>query len=290
MAVTRASNSGITTGTLKYESMLAGRLALPSIPTIGTATAGDGQASITFTPGSITGSTYTMLSTPGSITASGAASPIVVTGLTNDTAYTFQVRANNTTGSSDYSAASNSVTPFKPNSYESIATGTGTGSSSVITFSSIPQTYKHLQIRAIGKHTGNTFNETSIQIQFNGDTATNYTRHSLIGANSAASADGTASTASILVQNAFLSSRAGYANMFGIGIINILDYTSTAKAKTVRSIAGYDTNGEVNLPGRIVMNGGVWFATPAAITSITLTTISNSWTTTTQFMLYGIKG
>jgi hypothetical protein len=87
--------------------------ATPAIPTIGTATAGTQQASITFTPVSNAAS-YTMTSTPGNITATGTTSPIVVTGLTGGTPYTFKVKANNPFGSSGESAASNSVTPTSP--------------------------------------------------------------------------------------------------------------------------------------------------------------------------------
>jgi hypothetical protein len=88
---------------------------VPGAPTIGTATAGDTTASVAFTaPGSDGGSAitgYTVTSTPGSITASGASSPITITGLTNGTAYTFKVHATNAVGNSAQSAASNSVTP-----------------------------------------------------------------------------------------------------------------------------------------------------------------------------------
>lgn len=176
--------------------------------------------------------------------------------------------------------------------FESIATATGTGSSDTITFSSIPQTYKHLQLRVIGKRTGTGFTETSAQITFNGDVTSNYTRHGLLGNTTTASANATAPAASILVQNAFLPSDTAYANMHGVSIIDIYDYTSTTKNKTVRAISGYDTNGEVNLPGRLVLNSGLWFKTPEAITSITLKTSSGLqfWTTTSQFALYGIKG
>ena len=87
---------------------------MPSIPTIGTATAGNASASITFTPGGITGTSYTVLSTPGSFTGTGVSSPITVSGLSNGTAYTFQVKATNAVGDSLYSSASNSVTPVAP--------------------------------------------------------------------------------------------------------------------------------------------------------------------------------
>ena len=90
----------------------------PGAPTIGTATAGDGEATISFTaPSSDGGSpitSYTATSSPGGITEtlsqSGSGS-ITVTGLTNATAYTFTVTATNAIGTSVASAASNSVIP-----------------------------------------------------------------------------------------------------------------------------------------------------------------------------------
>lgn len=88
---------------------------VPGAPTIGTATAGDGQAAVTFTaPASnggaaITG--YTVTSNPGGLTGTGSGSPITVTGLTNGVAYTFTVTATNSAGTGAASAASNAVTP-----------------------------------------------------------------------------------------------------------------------------------------------------------------------------------
>jgi hypothetical protein len=88
----------------------------PNAPTIGTATAGDGQATITFTPPANNGgsaiTSYTVTSTPGGFTATGASSPLTVTGLTNGTAYTFTVTATNAVGTSVPSAASSIVEPL----------------------------------------------------------------------------------------------------------------------------------------------------------------------------------
>lgn len=88
---------------------------VPGAPTIGTATTGNALAVVRFTqPASNGGSAitnYTVTSTPGNFTGSGAGSPIAVPGLTNGTAYTFVVRASNAAGAGPASASSNSVTP-----------------------------------------------------------------------------------------------------------------------------------------------------------------------------------
>jgi hypothetical protein len=87
----------------------------PDAPSIGTATAGNAQASVTFTApvsdGGAIITSYTVTSTPGNFSASGSVSPITVTGLTNGTSYSFTVRATNIGGTSAPSSPSNSVTP-----------------------------------------------------------------------------------------------------------------------------------------------------------------------------------
>jgi hypothetical protein len=72
----------------------------------------NGQADVTFTlpAGSPAATSYTVTSSPGSYTASGASSPLSVTGLQSNTAYTFTVVATNAVGSSPASSASNSIT------------------------------------------------------------------------------------------------------------------------------------------------------------------------------------
>jgi uncharacterized protein (TIGR02145 family) len=111
---------------------------VPGAPTIGTATAGNTQAMVTFTaPGSNGGSAitgYTVTSSPGSITANGTASPITVTGLTNGTAYTFTVTATNANGNSSASSASNSVTPSTVPGAPTIGTATKGNAQATVTF------------------------------------------------------------------------------------------------------------------------------------------------------------
>lgn len=102
-------------GVMAKVTMPLSSATVPGAPTIGTATGGNAQASITFTAPAFNGgsaiTSYTATSSPGGFTASGASSPLVVTGLTNGTAYTFTVTATNIIGTGAPSAASNSVTP-----------------------------------------------------------------------------------------------------------------------------------------------------------------------------------
>ena len=91
----------------------------PDVPTIGTATGGNAQATVAFTVPAYTGKggavVYRAISTPSNIEATASSSPITVTGLSNGTSYTFQVRTETSYGvNSAYSSASNSVTPAVP--------------------------------------------------------------------------------------------------------------------------------------------------------------------------------
>jgi uncharacterized protein YhjY with autotransporter beta-barrel domain len=89
---------------------------VPGAPTAPNATAGDASAVVSFVAPLFTGGAaitgYTVTSSPGGISATGAGSGITVTGLTNGTAYTFSVTANNSAGTGSASASSNSVTPM----------------------------------------------------------------------------------------------------------------------------------------------------------------------------------
>jgi len=168
------------------------------------------------------------------------------------------------------------------NSYESIQTVTvGAGGSSSISFTSIPSTYKHLQIRAFCKSTTTGSNVTSIYGQFNSDTSSNYARHFINGSGSAAGANGSASQTSMFFGTGIETTP----NVFAANIIDILDYANTNKYKTTRSSSGVDANGS----GFVQFMSGLWINT-AAITSITILPNADNFAQYSHFALYGIKG
>lgn len=175
-------------------------------------------------------------------------------------------------------------------SFESIATVTAAGGESTLSFTSIPQTYKHLQIRIIAKDTNTTQTNGAygLLITFNNDTGTNYTYHQLNGNGSAASATGSASQNSLQVSYAVTSSGATIASIYGASIVDILDYTSTSKYKTVRSLNGTDGN-IADTSWRINLGSGLWMST-SAITRIDFAKWNTGFAAGTTFALYGIRG
>ena len=174
--------------------------------------------------------------------------------------------------------------------YDALSTITvGATSVSSITFAGIPNTYKHLQIRAMTRSTatGNaSVNYVATgRIRFNSDTGSNYNSHWLDGNGSSASAGNFGVDTSMALADlggVFAATASGY---FAVNIIDVLDYTSTTKNKTVRILNGQDRNGY----GRIQLQSGLWFATPASVHTVTFTTDGTAYAEGSQFTLYGIR-
>jgi hypothetical protein len=168
-------------------------------------------------------------------------------------------------------------------SYESIQTGIGTGSSGTITFSSIPSTYKHLQIRCTARSSSVQSTEY-ILIRLNNDTTANYTYHGTEGSGTAASAFGsTGETAGFGTE---VTGAGATSNIMGTAIIDILDYASSTKNKTIRHFGGDDKNGT----GLMGIRTNLWLSTSAINRIDIISYRAANWTTTSSFALYGIKG
>jgi hypothetical protein len=115
--------------------------------------------------------------------------------------------------------------------------------------------------------------------------ATGYDDHILYGNGSSATA-----TNELLGNRINFGTTAGNgasANVFGVGVIDILDAFNTSKYKTVRFLDGYDNNGS----GLVALRSGLWQSTNA-ITDITFGPENFGGTTYKQystFALFGVK-
>lgn len=166
--------------------------------------------------------------------------------------------------------------PPSTNAYESIATVTvGSGGASTVTFSSIPSTYKHLQIRYFLK--ANAFAAWN-QVRYNSDSGNNYTYHELYGTGSSVGAGNSTGV------NGWNFNYNNSGTAFNVGVIDILDYANTNKYTTSRNLHGYDENGS----GVVALTSGLWLNT-AAISQIDLVG-GTSFLQYSSFALYGIKG
>jgi hypothetical protein len=149
-----------------------------------------------------------------------------------------------------------------------------------VTFSSIPSTYKHLQLRAIALSNSDS---VPVLLRFNSDSGSNYSWHALHGQGGAAgSGSGTSASSIITTLNANRGLNASYPWAY---VIDILDYADTNKFKTVRALHGADYNGS----GEVNFTSGNWRNT-AAVSTITMSMASSGFNQYSSFALYGIKG
>jgi hypothetical protein len=175
-------------------------------------------------------------------------------------------------------------------SYDSISSVTLSAAASTITFSGIPSTYTHLQIRWMAGNSIGTVGNLGLCMKFNSDsTAGNYANHAIQGTGSAVEvgntpnsgiANGTDSRYGIVWGNSATD------NIFSVGIIDILDYADTNKNKTIRHLRGVDANGSVN--GRVGLDSVLWKNT-AAINNIVFAVTSYNFVANSSFALYGVK-
>lgn len=150
-----------------------------------------------------------------------------------------------------------------------------------ITFTGIPGNYKHLQIRGVSRTT-DSVTDGNTNMQFNGDTSANYSGHYFFG-NGAGPAAGGGGGATAM-DTIRLTGANSTASTFGAGVIDILDYSSTTKNKTVYTNGGNEQNG-TNL---FINFSGAW-ASLTPVVSITMKPSSGSFAQHSSFALYGVK-
>ena len=265
----------------------------PDAPTIGTATDGGTgtTATVTYTAptwaGKTSGSvTYTATSSPGGFTGTGS-SPITVSGLTIGTAYTFTVTATTSYGvTGPASAASNSVTPANPitPSMEQIALVTTTATTS-FSFTSIPQTYKHLIVRFSGMRVTTAGNSEYLQVRYNSVTSNTYIQYyshefGTSISNGVSYAGRNTSGAAAIASKASANS-----NNSGSCEFIVMNYTDTTRGQQFR----FNSWGNFSNTGRTGLGASANELTPVAVNALTFTSPSN-FIAGGKIALYGVKG
>lgn len=176
-------------------------------------------------------------------------------------------------------------TSFAASDMELIGTIRLNSNTASVTFSGIPQEYKHLQLRATAMETAGA-NGMYFNIRINGDSGSNYAFHRLSGNGATASSGG--GTSQTFGQLGPISGPTSNSNPT-VFVWDILDYSNASKYKTTRSLCGCDNNGS----GSIDMFSNLWMST-AAVTSVIVYSYSqgsaSNFGSQSKFALYGIRG
>lgn len=161
-------------------------------------------------------------------------------------------------------------------SYDALASYTvPSGGVASITFAGLPTggQYTHLQLRGSYTNAG----LTNLTMTLNGSVNSTY-YHYLFG-------NGSSATAGATTNNIFTIQFGNASNILYGSVTDILDYASTTKNKTIRTLGGADFNGS----GGVYLSSNL-YSTTSAINSITITGQSHNFAQYSQFALYGIRG
>lgn len=162
------------------------------------------------------------------------------------------------------------------------SSGVLTGNTAEINFSSIPATFTHLQVRVFGRGTTSFSDGLTLYTRLNNDSGSNYADHQVFGNGTAAFSSGGATKTQMDASQVFADSSAT-ANIYGVTIVDILDYANTNKNTTIRTLGGWDGN---STKGRATLASGLWMNT-AAVNAIKLL-IDGNFVAGTRADLYGI--
>ena len=164
---------------------------------------------------------------------------------------------------------------------EAIATTYLEADAASVTFSSIPATYEHLQVRmsVLDSVAGTGY----YYIRLNGDTAANYTNHRMTGTSTTTGA--AANAGQTYNWSPYLPTIDEGAANYGTWVIDILDYANANKNTTIMW-----TSGSAAVPA-IAFGSGLWDDTDA-VDEIWLAADNGSardWQRGSEFTLYGLN-
>jgi len=175
-------------------------------------------------------------------------------------------------------------------SYEFIAASAPTGTNISITFNSIPQTYKHLELRYVGRNSRPRVADGFLNLKINGSFAT-YVQSMFYYGGISPNAPGEITFSPSLEGTGYFMGAAGgnaNSNARGIGVVSIMDYTNTTKLKTARSLSGSITN---STSVGWILHSTLTNNSTSAVTSLTIETVDSSggYVISGEFALYGLK-
>ena len=155
-----------------------------------------------------------------------------------------------------------------------------------LVISNIPQNYTHLQLRIFGR-TQFSANQYKMFLQFNGDTGNNYDGHEIVG-NGASITNARQGFFNCIFTLPSIPAANEISNLFGVALIDILDYRNTSKNTTVRTLGGFANNNGISNNASIQQGSGLWRNT-SAVTSITVNPAGQTLVDGTNVVLYGMS-
>ena len=169
--------------------------------------------------------------------------------------------------------------------FDLLETTTLTSTASSVTFSGLGaySDYKHLQVRMVGRTDRANQMDSGTFIRLNGVSSSSYAYHHLYGDGSGPYSS-SASSQTSMVMPTMAAANSG-TSVYGLAIIDILDYAATTKNTTIRILNGTSTTSQRT----IALTSGLFNST-AAITSVSAHPQSgNNWVSGSRFSLYGVK-
>lgn len=262
---------------------------VPNKPTVTGLSQDDvnGTIDVAFTPATTGGSAaiYRAVSNPGNIEAiSYGSSPVKVSGLSNNTAYTFTIKGETSTGAtSGFTEATSSVTP-QFGAMVPIATFNGDGSTRDVYFGNIPQNYKDLLI--IGNVRSNQGSANDIAALYAGNYGA-YTHSQVVFESNGSSLTSSRTTSAGAAYIGTIPANSATTGTYGYIAAHLHNYSSTGTFKTLLCKSAYNSAGT----GKVEIRSGSIQSTPA-ITEIRIFPWGSgtAWMTGSTFTLYGIRG
>ena len=182
------------------------------------------------------------------------------------------------------SGISGNLAPSITGSFDALGSVTvPSGGLSSVTFQGIPQNYSHLQVRCLIKTTTNSNSDGGVYYQFNNDSSSLYSSHTIRGAGNSAAATSYGGVGGAAGFGFTTGSNGNNTDTFASYVIDIVDYTNPNIFKSTKSIEGYNLNG---VEGSVFFTSNNYRSTNA-INRITFT--GATFAQNTRFSLYGVK-